>query len=96
MAYKILYIGKFSPHSVGEEEVARGFETLGHSVTRLYEHATSIGILREAVQREHPDFILYAKFRIQSTIREREEFFRDMKARGIPTVCWVFDLYFGL
>lgn len=93
---KICYVGQFNTTSVGEPEVAKCLEQLGHEVIRLNGKETSIYTLRDVVIGQHCNMLLYAKFRINSTVRERAELLEELKRRKVPTVCWVFDLYFGV
>ena len=92
--YKVLYIGNFAKVSVGEPEVAKGFEELGHEVVRWEERGieTNIKRLEQEIKNNDYDFVLYAKFRVDDPIN-RKEFIKDCP---IPTIMWGFDLYYGL
>lgn len=86
---KIIYIAKF--HKMWDEEyIARGFEALGHTVGRIDEASKYRQIISD-IDYFKPDFVIFAKF--------RQPFAQDVidycKTKGIKTVCWVFDLYFG-
>lgn len=91
-SYKILYIGNFHPLSVGEPEIAKSLEELGHTVIRLPEKDTSLIRITNVIGQEKPDFLLFAKFRV-GEYGEKAEF---LKALKIPSVMWGFDLYYGL
>ena len=92
---KILYVGNFSPKSVGEPEIAYALERLGHEVTKVDEEQGIIPKLRTMLwAREKYDFLLFAKFRV-GTHEEIRDFLRDLRGIKIPSVCWLFDLYWG-
>lgn len=87
---KIVYVGNFERNSVGEPEVAKCLEELGHEVVRINEFDTSLGEIDK--QLDGAAFLLYAKFRV-GMLAARRQFFKTCR---VPTVCWVFDLYIGL
>ncbi len=89
---KILYHGNFDRLSVGEPEIASCLEELGHEVTRLPERSTPPFKILEALGKDDYDFFFFAKGRF-APYEEREELLKNLK---IPSVCWVFDLFFGL
>ncbi len=91
-AYKILYIGNFQENSVGEPEIAKCLEALGHTVTRIKESPTSVPYIQDELRKEEYDFLLFAKCRIGNP----NEVERILKTCRIPVICWVFDLYYGL
>ena len=92
---KILYVGNFSEKSVGEPEIAYALEKLGHEVTKVDEEQGIIPKLRTMLwAREKYDFLLFAKFRV-GTHEEIRDFLRDLRGIKIPSVCWLFDLYWG-
>lgn len=84
--YKIAYIGKFKK-LWDEEYIAQSFEELGHEVVRIDE--TSDDITGQILESK-PDFVLFAKL----NTREALTIITNMKMHGIPTICWLFDLYF--
>ena len=89
---KILYVGNFARLSVGEPEIAKSLQELGHEVDCVGEGEKSYLELQKMIEGGNYDFLLFAKFRIipSSSI---EEFVKELK---IPSVCWLFDLYFSL
>ncbi len=86
---KIIYIAKFNK-MWDEEYIARGFEDLGHTVGRVSESSKYRQIIAD-IEVFKPDVVIFAKF--------RQPFAQDVidycKSKGIKTVCWVFDLYWG-
>lgn len=86
---KIIYIAKFNK-MWDEEYIARGFEDLGHTVGRVSESSKYRQIIAD-IEVFKPDVVIFAKF--------RQVFAQDVidycKSKGIKTVCWVFDLYWG-
>lgn len=86
---KICYIGKFTK-MWDEEHIARSLESLGHEVCRIEDRFKYKDIL-STINRFQPDFVLFAKLNIENA----DEFIKEMRKRGIKTVCWVFDLYLG-
>lgn len=89
---KILYVGNFQPNSVGEPEIAYALEQLGHAVIKLEESETNLQKIRETIGREKPDLLFFAKFRVGEKAEVREFLLKELK---IPSVCWLFDLYWG-
>lgn len=89
----ICYIGNFQELSVGEPEIAKSLEQLGHKVFRLQERTTDVEEIKETIEREDCHLLLFAKFRIKNTPNERKQLLATIK---IPSVCWTFDLYWGL
>jgi len=84
---KILYIGNFNK-MWDEEYIAQAFEQLGHEVLRMPERFPKI---EGQIEEFQPDFVLWAKL---SVLRPRQ-IIEFCKGRGIKTVCWVWDLYWG-
>lgn len=76
---KIALIGKFEK-MYDEEYIAKSFEMLGHNVIR-YEH--NIPNIYEAVNFRGADVVIFTKW----------NYIRGMF--NVPSVCWVFDLYWG-
>lgn len=93
---KIAYIGKFwNLHD--EEYIARSFEMIGHVVLRL-ELTNSLGYAWQQVMAFKPDLLLYGKFPPEGAAGNNDEcmrFIDQIKAKGIKTAAWLFDLYFG-
>lgn len=85
---KIVYIGEFTKiHN--EEGNARALERLGVSVIRLQE-----GDLKTIDQIPDCDYLFFAKLKVEPFFRM--EIVKWAKEKGIKTVCWNWDLYFGL
>ena len=90
-----LYIGNFNTLSVGEPEIAKSLETLGHSVERISEKDTPAFDVLQKLKQGRYSVLLFAKFRVGG-IEERMEIIRMAKERSTKVICWGFDLYFGL
>ena len=88
---RILYVGNFSPLSVGEPEIARALRKLGHRVDEFQENPNTVDEIEEKLAKYNHDLLLFAKFRVGPKGKTME-FLRKCKA---PTVCWLFDLYWG-
>lgn len=84
---KILYIGNFGK-MWDEEYVAQGFEKLGHEVGRVSERNPNV---IKQIEEFKPDFVLWAKLQTGQALRIIDHCRRNK----IPTVCWVWDLYWG-
>lgn len=89
----VCYVGNFNTLSVGEPEIAASLEELGHEVIKLDEWSTDAVQIKQVIEKEKCDLLLFAKFRIKNT---REEIKRFLETLEIPTVMWVFDLYFNI
>ena len=87
----IIYIANFHVTSVGEPEIARALERLGHKVDCFQDDQYTPLELKEKIAAGNYDFLLFAKLKIGNDM-EIMKFIRDCP---IPTVCWVFDLYWG-
>lgn len=90
---KILYVGLFNKNSPGEFDIAECLKELGHEVTMVEEGSVTCESLEKKIKRNKYDFLLFAKFRVQNEMPNREKFIKNC---SIPTVCWIFDLYWGL
>ena len=88
---KILYIGNFYPLSVGEPEIAKALRKLGHEVEEFQELPNTIFQVDDKVAKGNYDFVLFAKFRVGGDV-QCNAFLAKCR---IPTVCWLFDLYWG-
>jgi len=87
----IAYIGSF--HNLWDEEgIARSFEKLGYRIFRFSEKAFDTDNFLHQVDIIKPDFVVFAKLKIPTA----NIVVRELKRRKIKTVCWVWDLYFGL
>lgn len=92
---RILYIGNFQPKSVGEPEIARCLQGEGYEVDKIHEVMATPEKILNLVQRNRYAFVLFAKLKIGGDF-DREQLIDGCKRLGVPTVCWVFDLYWGL
>ena len=90
---KIVYVGNFDENSIGEPEIAKCLEELGHIVYRLQEKKTNIEEITSVIEQIQADFLLYAKLRIKNNYNEIRDFLDNLK---IPSVMWVFDLYISM
>ena len=88
---RITFIGEFTK-LWNEEGIARSFEKLGINVQRIPEFDFKSSQAVQEIETFKPDLVLFAKLQIP----QKGEFMAAMKARGIPTVSWTFDLYMGL
>lgn len=90
---QVAFIGKFKK-VYDEEGKARSLEKLGFKVTRFDEltfnkikYNNTKTLLDTA-----PDLLIFTKLRVP----EAQNLIDQCKSRGIKTICWVPDLYFGL
>lgn len=87
---KVALIGKFfNLHD--EEYIARSFEELGCSVLRI-EQATPMRTVLDSLSNFAPDVCIHTKY---DPPEGGGLFQEEMRRRGILTVCWLFDLYWG-
>lgn len=87
----IYYIGNFT--KIWHEEcIARSFEELGKEVFRRDEKSMSAEDMLEDILSKNVEFVLFAKLKIGGDVNG---LVRKLKERGIKTVCWLFDPYFG-
>lgn len=99
--YKVCYVGNFLPNSVGEPEISWALQELGHTVHELQEPNWSemkdnyLDWLTEHIKKGGYDFLLFAKFRVGSNRDVRDFLTKSNKLLTIPSVCWLFDLYWG-
>ena len=83
----IAYIGKFRlMHD--EEYIARSFESLGHSVTRIDERMLTSQI-EGLLEQSNPDIVIFSKL----ACAEPARILKFIKDHNFLSVCWVFDLY---
>lgn len=81
------FIGKFKKlHD--EEYIARGFEMLGHKVSRIPQTASPEEI-KVFILSKHPDILLFTKWDVPELVKH------ICQLSNVKTVCWLFDLYFG-
>jgi spore maturation protein CgeB len=71
-----------------EEYIAQAFEQLGHEVGRVTERDPNI--IRQ-IEGFEPDVVLWAKLQTPKA----DQIINHCKEKGIKTVCWVWDLYWG-
>lgn len=83
---RIAYVGNFE-YLYDEEYIARSFEMIGHTVHRIEQKQLAVDILSRLREVE-VDIILFGKWDEMPSLAE-------FQARGIKTVCWLFDLYWG-
>jgi hypothetical protein len=86
---RILYVGGFGKNSVGEPEIANALECLGHSVTRKESSFTTPAEI-ESLTSDF-DLLLFSKVKTPVNLEAQ----RMIARLTIPTVSWVFDLYWG-
>ena len=91
----ILYCGNFVTKSVGEPEVAKCLEELGHFVTRIPEQTSKPHTILLEVAKHDYDIFLFSKLRIGSW-PEVDELLKRLRKKKVKTICWLFDLYIGL
>ena len=92
---KILFCGNFNTNSVGEPEIAKCFEELGHEVDRLEERSTNPQKILEMVKNKDYDIFLFSKLRV-GIWPEVNNLLKTLNEKKVRTICWLFDLYFGL
>jgi len=90
----VLYIGNFSPNSVGEPEIAKCLEKLGHIVDRMEEHQVRAEDVLVQLKKKTYDFLFMAKGRVSG--RDYGAMRKMIEGAGVKTVVWSFDLYYGL
>lgn len=84
---KIIYIGNFQK-LWDEEYIAQAFEELGHEVGRITERDPKV---LQQLEDFKPDMVLWAKL----NTGQANNIIQYCKTHEIPTVCWVWDLYWG-
>ncbi len=96
MIKKILYLGDFRQSFSTERYIAHALRELGIEVFLKQEGnfmvGNSEGLVNELKQWEC-DLVLFSKGK---PIGDAHAFMKDLKKAGIPTACWLFDLYFDL
>lgn len=95
---KIIYIGDFVESYSTERYVAHGFRELGYEVICFQENKLMVQIGKEDEIADelismNPEFILFSKGK---PVGHATELIESLKKKGVTTVCWLFDLYFGL
>jgi len=89
---KFLYVANFSHSWETPVYIADSLEELGHEIKRIPEKATPKKIIKN-IQHHKPDVLLFTKGNILGNLQKVLDF---CKENDILTVCWLFDLYFGL
>jgi spore maturation protein CgeB len=86
-------MGKFLYSHSTENYVVHALQENGCEVMQV-EVSTMRGIetTKEYIRRFQPDFILFSK----PEPRDAEAILNNCRSLGIPTVCWQWDLFFGL
>ena len=88
----ILYIGRFEPYHRTECYVTHALETLGHSVFKFpIESYTNLNTLKWEAEACNADVVLFAKSEHDCF----PAFTSWCATKGITTVTWLWDLYFG-
>jgi glycosyltransferase involved in cell wall biosynthesis len=88
---KIVYIGKFR-RVEDEEVVAEALEANGVEVIRIEEYGITNKEYLERIDKEKPDFVLFAKANVMGSSKDLIQSIKDL---GIKTVSWTFDLLIG-
>jgi len=89
---KILYLGKFTLDYATENYVAHALRERGNSVIKSNTTKDmKCNKLIELTEHHKPDMVLFSKV---DAIGFRE-YIPWCKRNNIPTVCWIWDLYFG-
>jgi hypothetical protein len=87
---RFAYIGRFDK-PWNEEGIATTLEGLGHTVTRMDEQCFELRTYQDLLPQV--DVVLWAKLRIKGNALHA---LNEARAAHVKTVCWVFDLYWGL
>lgn len=89
----IFYLGNFElPHRT-ENYVSWAFNTLGVNVKkRQVTKSMTLAIVKNQIKTYNPDVVLFSK----NNIPWFKELIHWCKTEGILTVCWIFDLMWGL
>lgn len=90
---KVFYIGDFRRPWYTANWVAYGLEAAGCHVRKEQEYPKDRNHLLKEIERYSPDFVLFAKLK---SVTNPRELIKELRRRGIPTVCWLFDLYWEL
>lgn len=93
---KIVYIGDFRKPYDTERYVAHAFKELGHEVQCYQEDRLNIDDPQEIVNEIKTmgaELVLFSKGSPRGNAKQLIE---SLKAAGIKTATWLFDLYFGL
>ena len=87
---KILYLGNDKRHCT-ERYVSYALAREGCTVSLLDIRRTTRHYVRELVKEMKPDFVLFSK---PSAVWV-PKFLEECRERGVPTACWLWDLYWG-
>lgn len=80
---RLAYLGNFREQWNTESYIAHALGGLGHSVIKINEEGRP--------RLPDCDVFLYAKGRVSNF----HDLLKEAKAKGILTVCWLFDIYWG-
>jgi len=91
---KCLYIGDFSKSYSSELYVTYALEQNGVDVYKLNDNTVnSVDPVRNLIMTLKPDFVLFCKNHVTMN---GYDLIKSIRELGVPTVTWVFDLYFDL
>ena len=96
MTKRIIYYGDFTLKHYTERYIAHAFRELGYEVLCLQEDKITINnidSLVKEIQDYEPELVLFSK---GSPKGDMKGVIEALKEKNITTVCWLFDLYFGL
>ncbi len=86
---KFLYLGNFARESVGEPEIAAAIKGFGHTVDIVESKNTPFE--RIELMASQYDVFMFSKISVPVNLGAK----RFIKETKVPTVCWLFDLYWG-
>lgn len=92
----VVYIGDFAQPFDTEKYIAEALEELGYRVVRVNERKFFLRLIDEVINEivyYKPSLVLFSKGR---PLGDAEVFIERLKGLGVPTACWLFDLYFDL
>ena len=91
---KCVYIGDFRQAYSSENYVTYGLQRLGVEVIQWQENKeATLHALFLWVMSQKPDFVLFCKARVWSS---GDLLIKELRKARIPTITWLFDLYFDL
>ena len=91
----ILYIGDFRASFSTERYIAHALETLGYKVIQRQEdsfNTKSLQAVLDDIKALNPVLVMFSKGKPGNGVA----FIEGLRALGIPTCSWIFDLYFDL
>lgn len=96
---RICYIGKFQ-RLHDEEYIAQSFESIGCRVDRVEITRYKLQQIWSHIMVTKPDLVLFAKFpyepggnALPAPNQQCVKFIEDLRAAGIKTATWIFDIY---